>query len=608
MKRNFLKSSEFPKKKRNLNIFGLKKDIETVQKLNMKNYPPTENSQNINLSRNKKKTNLFNDDINEEKIQKQTDDDINTLAISIRKIKTYYPNIKDEVFNENYTNGQIPSRTEHINFETKIKLKIQKLTQKEDELKSHQINLENYIENLDKQIADNQLNIEAINNVDNNTVKLEKKFTEKVINDMSKNLRSPGKKNLNFLNTKEFQEQLNLYLLREEYNSNQKIKEIKESISNNKNLKIEKIKELDIVNNNLKEIHENKKKEIEELYMHYLNILKDGKDTRNEGLSWIIREIFNLDKKVIISFFPKFLDKLCIQYLFNITHINMEISEIEKQIKICKQDFKDKGIIKHVEKNENEQFLTQRNNATKENLKNIKRQFALSFNKNNKILLNNKNDDNNNKKITNVNKLIKTKEQTPKKSTHLNRISSSIKEKLFLSINKKDDDNKNDNNLPYINGNPNHFTEGKVQEDSYINNLLKNEMLSSFKIPPVLKVKDFEKISFNNNYFSSNDIIKVNHYFSLRRKLNILREEKDIIKTNEMDRIFKEFQRNNYEKRYNVNKIRVISALIGEDNIKNEIFRQEKREKLYNDQISKSQLHNNNSNKFNLRSFNEKQK
>ena len=251
MKKIFLKTVENTKKKKHLNIFGIKKDIETVQKLNIKNDPPSENSQSSNLSRNKKKINLFNDDEELKKPKNQTDDDINTLAISIRKIKTYYPNIKDEVFNENYTNGQIPSRTEHINFETKLKLRIQKLSDKENELKKHQLNLENSIENLDKLIADNQLNIEAINNVDNNTSKLEKKFTEKVINDMSKNLKSPFKKNLNFLNTKEFQEQLNLYLLREEYNSNQRIKEIKESISKNKNMKIEKIKELDKINNYL---------------------------------------------------------------------------------------------------------------------------------------------------------------------------------------------------------------------------------------------------------------------------------------------------------------------------------------------------------------------
>lgn len=76
-----------------------------------------------------------------------------------------------------------------------------------------------------------------------------------------------------------------------------------------------------------------------------------------------------------------------------------------------------------------------------------------------------------------------------------------------------------------------------------------------------------------------------------------------MLKTNEMDRIFKEFQRNNYSKKYNVDKMKVISALIGEDNISNELFRQERREKNYFEQISKSQLY---TKKIFYKSFNEK--
>ena len=106
------------------------------------------------------------------------------------------------------------------------------------------------------------------------------------------------------------------------------------------------------------------------------------------------------------------------------------------------------------------------------------------------------------------------------------------------------------------------------------------------------------------NIKSGNIIIYI---FTLRRKLSKLREEKDMLKTSEMDRIFKEFQRNNYAQKYNVDKIKVISALIGEDNINNELFRQEKREKIYFDQITKSQLYSN-SNKYNSAGFKEKTK
>lgn len=594
-RKKFYKST---KKKKIINKFDLKNDIETVLKLNMKNYPSSGNMTSIDFTKNK--NNIFFNNKEEDIIKSKAEEEFNTLAISIRKLKTYYPNIKDEVFNENYTNGQIPSRTEHINLEENIKSKIKKLSKKESELRKNQENLENFIKNLDKSMEDEELNIEAITNLDNNISQKQKNITEKIISEMlSKTPFRDKMKNKKIIdtNSKEFKEQLDLYLMREDYNTSQKIKDIKESIEKNKILKNEKLKELNDINENLKKVHENKKKEIEDLFMHYLNILKEGKDTRNEGLSWIIREIFNLDKKVIASFFPKFLDKLCIKYLFNITHINMKITELEKQIKICKADFKDKGLIKHIKKLDENDILTQRNIATKENLIKIKSQFSNNFkrSKDNKMSKNN------------VLEPLKA-EENKKISTYLNNISNTEPNKLKRTHFKKNSDIKKDeNNLPYIRGDPNNIMGGKDQGISYTNKLTKSEMKASIKIPPIIRIKDFNKMSFIKYHFTPNDIIKVNNFFSLRRKLSKLREEKDMLKTNEMDRIFKEFQRNNYAQKYNVDKIKVISALIGEDNINNELFRQERREKIYFDQITKSQLYTNN-NKYSSTGFKDKTK
>ena len=63
------------------------------------------------------------------------------------------------------------------------------------------------------------------------------------------------------------------------------------------------------------------------------------------------------------------------------------------------------------------------------------------------------------------------------------------------------------------------------------------------------------------------------------------------MKTNEMNRIFKEFQRNDYENRFNIDKITVISALIGEDNLNAELVKQTKREKKYIEEIMKGRMH-----------------
>ena len=59
------------------------------------------------------------------------------------------------------------------------------------------------------------------------------------------------------------------------------------------------------------------------------------------------------------------------------------------------------------------------------------------------------------------------------------------------------------------------------------------------------------------------------------------------MKLNEITRIFKEFQRNDYAQRFNIDKISVISALIGEDNVNSELIKQAKREKKYIEEIMK---------------------
>ena len=594
-KKLFIKSLYESNKKKRAKYLGNKKDIETVLKLNIKKYPYIKNSQSLKNSKNKSKTITVN-----KEEQKDKNEEFNTLTFSIRKLKTFYPNIKDEVFNENYTNGHIPTRTEHINYEKNLKSKIDTLSNKENELKQRQTNLGISISNLDKIIDDQRLSIDVILDLDNNSFKLQKMFTEKIINEKS----IEKDKRANYINTKEFKDQLNLFLLREEHNSKQKAKEISDSLEENKKEKNEKLKELNKVNELLKNIHANKKRDIDELYFHYLNLLKEGIDTRNEGLSWIIKEIFKMDKKVIISYFPKFLDKQGIQYLFDITHINMKISEIENQIKISKKEFKDQGLVNKKIKFETD-FLTERKRVARQSLKIIQQEFTHSFNHNKNLGFNTL------KNFSQNAKLVSESDQNNKENNNLQILNQMTKNfinpktKLIKKLNIDDEHQKKEqeNNLPYIDGDPNHIMGGKEKEVNYTNKLVKEEVEATFKIPPLIRLKDYDKIPFVKNHFTSNDIIKINNFFELRKKLSKLREEKDKMKTNEMDRIFKEFQRNNYEKKYNADKLKVISALIGEDNISNELFRQEKREKKYFAQISKSQLH---ANQFLYRTFRDK--
>ena len=95
--------------------------------------------------------------------------------------------------------------------------------------------------------------------------------------------------------------------------------------------------------NNYKEEYRNIQKEYKEkkLYLenkvnflsdYYHKKLYEGLDIRSEGLIWIMKAIWNLGKNIQISFFPTFLDKHSINYLFKVAHKNVKITKIKEEI------------------------------------------------------------------------------------------------------------------------------------------------------------------------------------------------------------------------------------------------------------------------------------
>ena len=70
------------------------------------------------------------------------------------------------------------------------------------------------------------------------------------------------------------------------------------------------------------------------MYILYLKILKEGKDTRTEGLAWIIREIHNLGKEIIMSYLPDFIDEMGIRFIFKQAKIGIESHKLDEQIKM----------------------------------------------------------------------------------------------------------------------------------------------------------------------------------------------------------------------------------------------------------------------------------
>ena len=577
-------SQEYSHKSSNSNVFHYKKEVETVLKLNFNPYNVFESfrQNNQSLSPNKplinNNINMDNsinsndlDNSNNNNIDNKFEKELNKFTHSLKQLKTYFPNNIDLIKLEQTAGVKIPTRIEHSKIENKLKEQILSYEKEENDMRIKKEKIEKELLNIDKEINDEQLNIQVVMGFEkenNNKI-----IRDKLISKFEQEYKNENKtKKKNFMNSKEFLDELDIFIQREEYNTKQKAKEIENNISIIRNKKKEINEKLNLVINDLRNIHKNKNSVIQKLYYHYLNLLHDGKDTRNEGLSWIIREIFSLDKKVMLSYMPEFLDKLCIKYLFDMTHLNIEISDFEKQIKLCKEGFKrvdiiNKGndflikdnIIKNDKNNTSNKFFDEKNEIMSEYLDKIRQTFCFNSNKNIKIY--------NSRSYIQKNKNIN--------KNNIKRFALKNRKSIFT--------------LPFINGDPNSLTKSN-RELAYTNKLLKEEL--NEQIPNVLKVKDLEQMIKNTgDFMNGEEIKKVQNYLKLNKKLNNLRKKKENMKLNEMTRIFKEFQRNDYAQRFNIDKISVISALIGEDNVNSELIKQAKREKKYIEEIMKGRMH-----------------
>ena len=604
MKKN-LKRTNIKEYRRSSNSkkFRFKRDVETVLKLtiNQNNITPFKAihspkkllsmspiknrvkrlSTQKNIDTNIKENN--NNNIQFDKYRKE----LNRFSDSLQQLKTYFPNNVEIKELEKSIGLMAPARLEHIKLENNLKDQIHQIDVQETSLRSQRDLLEAELVSLDKKIMDQQINKEfAIDLEKENNNKLMK---DKLLSELQSQYISTDKDiekdNINMSpnsfnrirkrtlsSNREFQEKFDLFMKREEYLAKQKEKEIEKDIINTKENKKNVAKKLKVINNNLKDLHKIRTFFLTKLYEHYLNVLKEGSDTRNEGLSWIIREIFALDKKVMLSFMPKFLDKLCIKYIFNMTHLNIKITEVENEIKKTKEQFKKVGIINKGDEmivNESIMKANKRqmdiNELTESYWEKIRKTFGNNYKfdksiKNKHSILKKKKDIENNKSPPNSPELAK------------------LRKKSFLDI-------------PFLSGDPNTITSAR-KDISNINQLLKDGQKQNAKIPNVLKIKDYAKITNNSGYFlNSEEIKKVQYYLSLKAQLNNLRKKKETMKTNEMTRIFKEFQRNDYENRFNIDKTTVISALIGEDNLNSELVKQSKREKKYLEAIMKGRMH-----------------
>ena len=293
-----------------------------------------------------------------------------------------------------------------------------------------------------------------------------------------------------------------------------------EKIQKIKSLK-EELKQLDdeikILNKELIELREKDNKVVQELMKHFQALLFNGRDTRNEGLIWIIKAIWNLGKNVPMNFIPTFLDFKSIEFLFKLANKSIEL---DNKKKLLNQQKKDLNIKLHKLYFCNDKV----NNKSQKNLYSKK-----LFGEDNRI---------NNRRSS----LIFKTNLLKRNSVLKNSINDSIFVKSYIHSHV-DDEEQNEKD-------PNTFKEISMTV---------NKNTKNYEIEKLSEMEDIK---------------------NLQTKLKEIELEIDNLKNQEIKRIFKEFIVNDYQNKYHVSVDIVLAALLGEHckNIENNKYAKFKRE------------------------------
>ena len=309
------------------------------------------------------------------------------------------------------------------------------------------------------------------------------------------------------------------YLLSQKKTDNEKKEKQNKILEIQKELKDLK-KPLTLLNNEINELKTNEKNTKVELLKHYLELLYVGKEVRNEGLIWIIKSIWKLGENVPISFMPKFLDFDAIQFLFNYAKISTELEYIKKLIRELKHKLKEKV-----------------NNTQISNGSIIKEELTSRNNMFNIINSNFKDKTNFMKKFSESNRII-----LPRKNSVLFNRNNIFRKKLLYSSSSPD-------LMKNIFNNSNFNMEEQNEK--------KFEVKSTMS--QISKILDKKK---DELYFDK--MPEINEINNFQKKIISLNKQLEEMKKKEIQRIFKEYTDNEYEKVYHAPIEIVLGALIGE--------------------------------------------
>ena len=309
------------------------------------------------------------------------------------------------------------------------------------------------------------------------------------------------------------------YLLSQKKTDNEKKEKQNKILEIQKELKDLK-KPLTLLNNEINELKTNEKNTKVELLKHYLELLYVGKEVRNEGLIWIIKSIWKLGENVPISFMPKFLDFDAIQFLFNYAKISTELEYIKKLIRELKHKLKEKV-----------------NNTQISNGSIIKEELTSRNNMFNIINSNFKDKTNVMKKFSESNRII-----IPRKNSVIFNRNNIFRKKLLYSSSSPD-------------------LMKNIFNNSNINMEEQNEKKFEIKstMSQISKILDKKK---DELYFDK--MPEINEINNFQKKIISLNKQLEEMKKKEIQRIFKEYTDNEYEKVYHAPIEIVLGALIGE--------------------------------------------
>ena len=235
--------------------------------------------------------------------------------------------------------------TDEKDIESKERVKIleKKYLEFLDQYKNNKSELEKinaHILNIIDIIDDYKLELYSFDNYSNDIYKKFKENIEKKKLELMTKMENMQYQSMDEYNL--FEKELNK-LTGDKFHFQEEIKQkriiINENITKAEELLNKLQKKKNDINNTTKELKNNiKENKINLIKLYHLS-LYEGLDFRYEGLSNIIRSIWNLGVEVDVAFMPKYLDKLLINFLFEHAKLVIQINNFKKQLDLSNKKF-----------------------------------------------------------------------------------------------------------------------------------------------------------------------------------------------------------------------------------------------------------------------------